>query len=61
MPSKKDQQNFWSFYPSEPFQNGHFNVRHPVSEISDKLVFLCKTLKNNNDELFKSYDSNKRL
>ena len=30
MPSKKDQQKFWSFYPSEPFKNGHFNVRHPV-------------------------------
>ena len=30
MPSKKDQQNFWSFYPSKPFKNGHFNVGHPV-------------------------------
>ena len=30
MPSKKDQQIFWSFYPSEPFKNGHFNVRHTV-------------------------------
>ena len=30
MPSKKDQQNLWSFYPSDPFKNGHFNVRHPV-------------------------------
>ena len=29
MPSKKDQPNFWFFYPSEPFKNGHFNVRHP--------------------------------
>ena len=28
---KKNQQNYWSFYPSEPFENGHFNVRHPVS------------------------------
>ena len=27
---KKNQQNLWSFYPSEPFQNGHFNVRYPV-------------------------------
>ena len=32
MPSKKDQQKIWSFYPSEPFKNGHFNVRHPVLE-----------------------------
>jgi hypothetical protein len=30
MPSKRDQQNFKSFYHSEPFKNGHFNVRHPV-------------------------------
>jgi hypothetical protein len=30
MPSNKYQQKFWSFYPSEPFKNGHFNVRHPV-------------------------------
>ena len=31
MPSKKNQQNYWSFYPSEPFTIAHFNVRHPVS------------------------------
>ena len=30
MPSKKNQQNYWSFYPSEPFTLGHFNVRYPV-------------------------------
>ena len=33
MPSKKNQQNYWYFYPSEPLQNGHFNVRHPVFSI----------------------------
>ena len=32
MPSKRNQQNFWSFYPSEPFKNGHFNVRYPVGK-----------------------------
>ena len=37
MPSKKDQQNFWSFYPSEPFKNGHFNVRHPVNDSTNKI------------------------
>ena len=30
---KKNQQNYWSFYPLEPFKNGHFNVRHPVKGI----------------------------
>ena len=34
MPSKKYQQNFWSFNPSEPFKNGHFNVRHPVFQLN---------------------------
>ena len=24
------QQNHWSFYSSEPFTSGHFNIRHPV-------------------------------
>ena len=33
MPSKKNQQNYWSFYPSEPFTFRHFNVRHPVIEM----------------------------
>ena len=32
MPLKKKQQNYRSFYPSEPFKNGHFNVRHPVAQ-----------------------------
>ena len=36
MPSKRDQQNFRSFYPSEPFKNGHFNVRHPVQTLASK-------------------------
>ena len=31
MHSKKNQQNYWPFYPSEPFTFGHFNVRHPVA------------------------------
>ena len=30
MPLKKNQQNHWSFYPSEPFTIAHFNVRHLV-------------------------------
>ena len=30
MPLKKNQQNYWSLYPSEPFTIAHFNVRHPV-------------------------------
>ena len=29
---KEKKQNYWSFYPSEPFKNGHFNVRYPVKE-----------------------------
>ena len=29
---KKNQQNYWSFYLSEPFENGHFNVKHPVDK-----------------------------
>ena len=41
MPLKKDQQISLSFYPSEPFKNGHFNVRHPVSNTLEK---LCKTI-----------------
>ena len=32
MPSKKNQQKYWFFYPSEPFTFKHFNVRHPVEE-----------------------------
>ena len=32
MDLKKNLQNYWSFYPSEPFKNGHFNVRYPVQE-----------------------------
>ena len=24
------QQNYWSFYPSEPFSFVHFNMIHPV-------------------------------
>ena len=43
MPSKKDQQNFWSFYPSEPFKNGHFNVRHPVTKTNSLVRFLGKS------------------
>ena len=38
MPSKKNQQNYGSFYPSQPFKYGHFNVRHPVL----CLVMWCK-------------------
>ena len=30
MPSKKNQHNYWSFYPSEIFTIAHFNVKHPV-------------------------------
>ena len=30
LPSKKNQRNYWSFYPSEPSTIAHFNVRHPV-------------------------------
>ena len=30
MPSKKNQQNYSSFYPSEQFIFAHFNVRYPV-------------------------------
>ena len=40
MPSKRDQQNFWSFYPSEPFKNGHFNVRHPVFCIKSTNMYV---------------------
>ena len=40
MPSKKNQQNYWSFYPSEPFTIAHFNVRHPVSTLADTDFFL---------------------
>ena len=43
MPLKKNQQNYWSFYPSEPFTIAHFNVRHPVEEegrvLFKKLLF----------------------
>ena len=40
---KKNQQNYWSFYPSEPFKNGHFNVRHPVFVIVFKAAEQCRT------------------
>ena len=30
MPSKKNQQNYSIFYPSEQFTFAHFNVRYPV-------------------------------
>ena len=29
------QENYWFFYPSEPFSFDHFNVIHPVLYISD--------------------------
>ena len=62
MPSKKNQQNYWSFYPSEPFTIAHFNVRHPVSS-SKKQNFIefwrfwidllrCQFLKNNSEMSF---------
>ena len=25
-----NEENYWSFYPSEPFRIIHFNMRHPV-------------------------------
>ena len=28
---KKNQENHWSFYPSEPFRILHFNMRYPVN------------------------------
>ena len=36
------QQNYWSFYPSEPFSFVHFNMIHPVPSLffTDK----CNTL-----------------
>ena len=34
------QQNYWSFYPSEPIQKGHFNARHPVGDSVYKKVNL---------------------
>ena len=47
---KKNQQNYWSFYPSEPFKNEHFNVRHPVSRSSGKknhcsYIHCCKLIR----------------
>ena len=56
MPSEKKHQNYWSFYPSEPFTIAHFNVRHPVlralwkepciykNEQSSQLLTLIRTL-----------------
>ena len=35
------QENYWSFYLSEPFKNGHFNVRHPLWIISTKNLSVC--------------------
>ena len=29
--AKKNQQNYWAFYPSEPFTFGPFNMRDPVA------------------------------
>ena len=37
------QENYWSFYPSEPFTLGHFNVRYPVLGIYN--FDLCLLLK----------------
>ena len=33
------QHNYWSFYTSEPFTLGHFNVRYPVGDAADKISF----------------------
>ena len=44
MPSKKSQQNYWSFHPSEPFAITHFNVRHPVHKLDFKLSGTYQTL-----------------
>ena len=40
---RKINKIFWSFYPSEPFKNGHFNVRHPVFIFTDYLPILRLT------------------
>ena len=42
MSSKKNQQNYWSFHPSEPFTIAHFNVRHPVPLLDHSMVRLGK-------------------
>ena len=47
---KKNQKNYWSFYPSEPFKNGHFNVRHPVDYGHMMVIslILCGPISNPN-------------
>ena len=35
---------FWSFYPSEPIQKAHFNMRHPVvAKKSADIVSFCNS------------------
>ena len=43
MPSKKNQQNYWSFHPSGPFTIAHFNVRHPVVTIIVTVIMTLAT------------------
>ena len=47
MPSKKNQQDYCSFYPSEPSTIAHFNVRHPVSGLEDTPFNIQKKKKEN--------------
>ena len=63
MPSKKNQQNYWSFHPSEPFTIAHFNVRHPV--IKNKKIYSntappdLSQVRLNNDEIAEIYQHGK--
>ena len=42
MPSKKNQQDYWSFHPSEPFTIAHFNVRHPVCKDLNQYIISVR-------------------
>ena len=44
------QQNYWSFYPSEPIQKGRFNARHPVYKVT-WFVTLMREEKLNKEQL----------